>query len=336
MHVTTRSRSIRVLAGAAFGAVLAVLALGVPPVAMAADNGQWSVFPTTVAGQPARPFFQPLLTPGVPVADSFTITNKTDEPLNVDLYAADAFNTPEGGYASRPPQAPKRDMGAWIDLPSANVTVNPNSALDVPFTVNPPLDASPGDHAGSIVAVNTKASVSKSGSVNVRAIQAVGTRVYGRVAGPTTESIDVTSLELTTSGGVGALLGGPVDADVTYKVVNTGNVRLSPKAQLEISPLVGGSKHVKPLALPELLPRGSAVVHQHVSGIWPFGKLTAKVQIVSGASTETASSSTFVIPWALLAIVVVLLVLLWWWLRRRRQRDEGEIAWSEVDVVKAR
>lgn len=337
MSVTLRSRSVRALAAlAALGAALVGFVWTAPDTAVAADNGQWSVFPTTVGGQLARPFFQPLLTPGVAVSDSFTITNKTDEPLNVDLYTADAFNTPEGGYASRPPHAPKRDMAAWINVPATNVTVNPNSAVDVPFTINPPLDATPGDHTGSIVAVNTKPSISRNGSVNVRAIQAVGTRVYGRVAGPLTKSVDVTSMELSTSGGIGALFGGPVDAEVTYKVVNTGNVRLSPKAQLELSPLLGGDKDVKPLALPELLPRGSAIVHQKVSGVWPFGKLTASVKVTSAAAEETASASTLVIPWALLAILVGLLVLLWWWLRRRRQRDEGELAWSEVDVVSAR
>lgn len=327
--LTDRTTRLLVLVLAVAGLVASV---AVP--AGAADNGRWSVFPTTVPGQLARPYFQPLLTPGVPVNDSVTITNKTDAPLNVELYTADAFNTEQGGYASRPPNEPKREMGAWITLSASAVTVVPHSAADVQFTITPPLDATPGDHAGSIVAVNTEASVSRNGSVNIRAIDAVGTRVYGRVSGPLTRSLEVTSLDVGTSSGVSGLFGGPVDVDVTYKVVNTGNVRLSPRAKLSVSPLIGGSTDAKPTALPELLPHGSAVIHQHVSGVLPFGKVTAKVEVTSAAPTATAESTAFVIPWLLLLLLLALGLAIWGWRRRRRHRDEGAVAWAELDEVK--
>src|SRR5262249_14913449 len=158
-----------------------------------------------------------------------------------DLYAADAFNTREGGFASRRPTDPKREMGAWISLLVDNVTIPPQRAVDVPFTISPPLDATPGDHAGSIVALNTAPSVSQKGSLSVRSIQAVGTRVYGRVAGPLAPRFDVTEMQVNSHAGVGGLLGGSVDADITYRVVNTGNVRLSPTAKLTVSPMIGGA-----------------------------------------------------------------------------------------------
>src|SRR5262249_56052981 len=102
---------------AVLAAIITAITVGLPLArpdrASAADNGLWSVFPTTVPtgpGQLARPYFQPLLTPGVPVQDSVTITNKTpDQTINFDLYAADAFNTREGGFASRRPTDPKRE-----------------------------------------------------------------------------------------------------------------------------------------------------------------------------------------------------------------------------------
>ncbi|HMG26754.1 MAG TPA: hypothetical protein VKH36_08070 [Acidimicrobiia bacterium] len=330
------------LRAALLAAIITAIAVGLPLArpyrASAADNGLWSVFPTTAPtepGQLARPFFQPLLTPGVPVQDSVTITNKTpDQTINFDLYAADAFNTREGGYASRRPTDPKREMGAWISLAVDNITIPPQRAVDVPFTISPPLDATPGDHAGSIVALNTTPTVSQNGSVATRSIQAVGTRVYGRVAGPLTPRLDVTELQVTSHAGVGGLLGGAVDADVTYRVVNTGNVRLSPTAKTTVSPMIGGATHLKTLRVPELLPRGSAVVHQRVSGVVPVGRLTAHVTVTSPVAKTTASSSTWVVPWLLIVIIALLVLVLWYW-RRRRRRKVGAAPPPEREAVLA-
>jgi LPXTG-motif cell wall-anchored protein len=301
--------------------------------ATAADNGRWSVFPTTVGEQRARTYFQPLLTRGVPISDSLTIVNKTDAPLTFGLYVADAFNTPEGGFASRRPDEPRRDVAAWITLSNTAATVGPHQSVDVPFTIDPPLDATPGDHPGSIVAIETEGTISRRGALNVRAVQAVGARMYARIAGPLAPRLDVTALHVSGRRGLAGLAGGHVDAEVTYKVRNTGNVRLTSTAALQVAPLVGGATRVRPTTLPELLPGGSAVVHQRVSGVLPFGRLKARLRVTSGAPTATGESSTFVIPWLVVVVLAVLAAL--WIRRRRRRRDERDAseAWSEVDEM---
>src|SRR5262249_61923377 len=120
-------------------------------------------------------------------------------------------------------------------------------------------------------------SVSQKGSLSVRSIQAVGTRVYGRVAGPLAPRFDVTEMQVNSHAGVGGLLGGSVDADITYRVVNTGNVRLSPTAKLTVSPMIGGATHVKALHVPELLPRGSAGGPHGAPGGGAGGRPAARV-----------------------------------------------------------
>jgi hypothetical protein len=302
--------------------------------ASAADNGQWAVYPTTVSGQRPRPYFQPLLTPGVSINDSFTITNKTSAPLNLNLYAADAFNTRDGIFASTPPNIPPRDMGSWISLPVDNVTVPASTAVAVPFTMSPPPDATPGDHPGSIVAVNTVPSISHSGNINTRTLQGVGTRVYGRVVGPLKPSLAVTQLTITAHRGVGGQAGANVSANVTYQVVNSGNVRLTPTAKLSVSPLVGSSTTAKPLALPELLPRGSALVHQSVSGLLPVGRLKAHVDVTSPAASTSAESSTLVIPWLLLLLLALIIGGVWYWRRRRSQQLDAAADWTGIEAVK--
>src|SRR6204780_4907545 len=105
-----------------FGAMATVLILAGAPVvaapsAGAASNGLWSVYPTTVPGQPSRVFVQPELDPGKTYADSVTVANYTSAPLDFNLYGSDAFNTPGGGLSLRRRTDPQVDIGKWIVLP---------------------------------------------------------------------------------------------------------------------------------------------------------------------------------------------------------------------------
>jgi uncharacterized membrane protein len=331
----------RVVGGRRFGraTILVVLAFvtatfghGVEP-ASGADNGRWSVFPTTAPNQQARAYVVPTLKPGIPVHDSVTITNRTDSTLALELFAADAFNTPEGGYASRPPHEPRRDMGKWMELSRTTMTVPAHQTAEVAFTINPPRDAAPGDHVGSIVAVDTVGTVNRSGSVDVRALDAVGVRVYGRVSGPLAPELTITQLSIKPSGGIRQLVGAPIDAEVTYKVVNTGNIRLEADAVVEVKGLLGNGKRLDPHSIPELLPRGSAIVRQEVSGILAAGRLRASVTLTADDVEVHAATTAWAIPWIL---VSVFLVAIAWLIRRRRRRGRraaGTGAWAEVDEI---
>jgi hypothetical protein len=167
--------------------------------------------------------------------------------------------------------------------------------------------------------------VNNRGDVTVNELYAVGTRVYGRVQGPLSPRLDVTEMQVDADTDAASLFGGSVDSVVTYKVTNTGNVRLNPTAHLSVSPLIGGSTDQAPLKLPELLPRGSAIVHQKVGGIMPWGRLTASLKITSGAPEASAEATAWVIPWLLLLLIVLVIagvfVFRWW-----RHRGDGAAA----------
>ena len=142
--------------------------------ASAASNGLWSVFPTTLPGQAPREFFNPVLQAGKTYADAVTVANYTAAPLTFNLYAADAFNTSDGGLSLRRRTDVQTDMGKWISLPYHMLAVPARSALIVPFAIVPPRDASPGDHVGGIVAEQTQGTQSHAGSVPITVVQAVG------------------------------------------------------------------------------------------------------------------------------------------------------------------
>ena len=308
-------------------AVLVAVVPGAFTTADAADQVLWSVLPTTGSGEvTARPYFQPILVPGVQVQDSVTVNNKSDAPIDFDLRAVDAFNTREGSYALRRATDPKVDLGAWIHLSTDHVTVPAQTAVVVPFTIDPPTDATPGDHPGGIVAVNTNPAVDE--------LDGVGARIYGRVQGPVSPHLDVTELQISTEAGVGSHVGGGVDAEVSYRVTNTGNIRLEPVAHLSVSPLLGGERRLEARRLPELLPKGSAVVHEKVDDIRPAGRLVASLTVTSGASgaaDANAEATAWAVPWVLILLVLLIVggvvgVIRW----RRRRAVSGAGATTAV------
>jgi LPXTG-motif cell wall-anchored protein len=304
--------------------LVAVSVAGAPP-AHAADNGLWSVFPSSLPGSggKVRPFFEVDLRPGLPATDSVAISNKTDQPLTFLLYAADALNLDNGGFGLQPPNKPQRDLGAWIELPGTQLTVPARSMVNLPFTINVPQDATPGDHVGGIVAVNkavtqqeTQSDSGGRGSLSVQ--NAVGTRVYGRVAGPLKPSLRITDIEIDHTTSVASLFGAPTDVSVSYTVQNTGNVRLTPTATGEVSSLFGAvSEELPRRKLPELLPRNEVTIRERVTDVLPWLRLSASVTAVAGDTRATGEASTLVIPWLFLLVLVLVAAGVWWWRRRR-------------------
>ncbi|HTR71287.1 MAG TPA: DUF916 domain-containing protein [Mycobacteriales bacterium] len=286
--------------------------------AAAADNGRWSVFPTTAKGQSlARPYFQPLLTPGVPVRDSLTITNETKTRLKFHIYGSDAYNSPSGQFLLKLSYQPMHDIGTWIHLPVSTLTLRAKRAVKVPFTITPPANATPGDHAGGIIVEGQPSAAHKSGALQIHQIDAVAVRMYARVRGPLSPSLSVTSVHLDPSRGGAALFGAGSNVNVSYTVTNTGNVNLTPTADLSVSAVLGSTHH-RTSVIPQLLPGGSATIHQEISGVKPSVILHSKVVVTAKHTAGEASASVWNIPWLLLAIIVAIIAAIVWYRRRRR------------------
>jgi hypothetical protein len=323
-HLVRRTlMAVAVLAVSSAGTVGAATATA--PAAAAADNGQWGIFPTLADGSAPgtlpRPFFQPLLTPGTSLPDSLTVVNRTDRPLTLNLYGADGLNTTNGTFTLRRSFDPKEDMGAWIRLPVAQVQVDADRQVDVPFTVAVPAAATPGEHIGGIVAENVTPSTQEQGATRVNVLQAVGTRVYGRVDGPRQPALTVTDLRVDLDGSaLSTGLGGSADATVTFTVVNTGNVRLTPKVSAVLSPLVGGPTDLGDLPMPEILPRGSVTLSFPVHSLRPLGRASATLHMASEAVDTTTTRSVWSLPWLAVLVVVVLAGAAWAVRRWRRSR----------------
>lgn len=313
---------VRIVVPALLAVVLGIV-LGAGPVSAAQATGDapvtWGVVPSGDRGA-----FDYTLAPGAEVTDAVGVVNYTEDPLTLRVYASDAVRSTDGGFDLLPAAEPSADVGAWTRLDAETVTVPPRSKLDIPFRVVVPANATPGDHAGGIVA-----SLRANGDDGVSVDRRVGARIYARVTGTLNPSLSVADLSATFDG---SPLGLPGEVRLDYVVRNDGNLRLAGRPSVRVTGPFGlGERLVTGERLAELKPGDSIRVSTVVPGVWQLGKLTAEVTVTPEASGDqelrpppapaTAAATLWAMPWIPLAVLVLgVIVVAWWWRRRRARR----------------
>ena len=333
---------------AALGTLLALIALVVPPGTAAASGASPSPSPSASASDPSRivtfgiapatkgkvdrrPNFNLLLPKGNSAKDSIALVNLTFKPLTLNLYAADAVNTPDGQLSVQPASVEPSDAASWVTFKTPTgkgyVIVPPRTTVVVPFTVKVPDGTYVGDHLAGIVASTvTRGQTPGDRTTDVEFEQRIAVRLGVRVAGELAPSLAVENVTATYSGTLNPFGSGV--ATVSYTVRNTGNVRLGGAQKVTIAGLVGGAAVADSLPdVPMLLPNSEATVTVPVEGVRPLGPVTATVEIVplgvagdANPPSEVASSSVVIwaVPWLLLALILVVVFAVLAWLRLRR------------------
>ncbi|MFF3426672.1 WxL protein peptidoglycan domain-containing protein [Streptomyces sp. NPDC002602] len=306
--------------------------------AAAADNGAWGVFPTPPAGAAMtdRAYFFHQGAAGSTVRDSVTIVNSSDRELTFQVFATDAVNTPVGGaFALLPVESKPKDVGTWTALSTgaaATVTVPPKGREDVPFTVRVPEDATPGDHVGGIVALNTAVEgVRADGKVRVGVKRSVGARLYFRVPGPLTPGLSVEDVRVSRGA---PLLPWSKDAraTVSYALVNRGNVVVEPKVTISAEGLFGRNVLDRPTRAPRLvlLPGQRIELTEPWSDSPQLDWVTVKVAAGASAYPDLTSESEtdfLAVPWLAAGVALLLTAagITFAVLRRRRNRGPQQV-----------
>ena len=269
-------------------------------------------------------------TPGGRILNHVAVINYSDQTASFLIRGTDAVNTPQGGFAALPINERSHDLGAWIALPTSDLTVTlrPRTTLIVPFLIEVPKDATPGDHIGVITATLVSSVISKSGQ-RLHLLQTIGSRIFLRVSGPLHPSLKVTGLAVHNQGTLDPI--GTDKAKITYTVSNTGNIALGGLPTVSVSGLLGGRSSATHLPKIQLLLPGFSVKESvAINGIFPEVRDTANVSvrplyivgsIAAPSGPFKASKSFWAIPWTLLAIIVLILLLVFgWFFQRRRGR----------------
>ena len=262
------------------------------PLALAAESEAvtWSVGPADDAAG-ARSVFTYAVDAGTQVKDTVVISNFGAAAATYSVYATDAINDFEtGGFGLLPRNEKPVDVGSWITVDTAEVTLQPNTTASVPFTLLVPSDASPGDHVAGIVA-----SVITDGNKEGQAVtleQRVGSRIYLTVSGIPAATVETAGLITSYSPSWNPFAPGTLTVD--YAVKNTGNLRLDVTQSIDATGPFGIPLGTfTPKAIENLLPGESVHVKADVTGIGAFALIWSTVNLIPGpvGSAATATES---------------------------------------------
>jgi hypothetical protein len=313
------------LAHASTSAVLASSAAGNPST----NHATFGIGPARgKRPDPSRPYLNYVTKPGARLRDHVILVNFSTFPIRLDVYPTDAVVSDTGSFGLSDATARPRDAGAWITVRtphrSGRVRVPARSSVVLPVRVHVPKKASPGDHAAGVVAAYSSTPGNRRGA-NVRLVQRVGTRVFIRVRGPLHPSLTVQQLGahyVKTWNPVGT-----GSAVVTYRVANTGNIKLGTTQQVQIRGPFGTTGQATPRPIPLLLPGDHVDVRVVVTGVVPQVWMTASVHLTplvpgdtdTGLQVWSSSTHFWAVPWLLLAVLVAAAGCVWWWWRRRHR-----------------
>ena len=189
LAATTRAVRSLVMRGTLLASSLGIALVAIPaPAGSAAPsagatnpslNGSltWSIAPANATQNATtnRSHFQFIGKAGQTLTDRFEVANRSSSTITFNLYSADAYNTRFGGaFALKLSNEKQDDVGGWVTLPTDKIVLTPRTQATVPYTIHIPLNASPGDHAGGIVAQDATPTVVKRGRSAFRSLRARG------------------------------------------------------------------------------------------------------------------------------------------------------------------
>ncbi|WP_282948681.1 DUF916 domain-containing protein [Cellulomonas endometrii] len=305
-----------------------------PPPPAASTQVSWGVRPADTVHGAERPNFAYSLAPGGTLSDALVVTNRGDAPLALDVYAADGFLTADGTLDVLEAGEESTALGSWVQVATPEVVVAPGESLEVPFTVTVPEGVQPGDYAAGVVS-----SLLVENAAGVSVDRRLGSRMHVRVGGDLAPALTVSDVRVDWSAGSNPVT--PGTAAVTFTVTNTGNARIAPAEQVQVSGLMGlGRARAAAVEVPELIPGASVERTVTVDGVWPLVRTTARVALggevvalPAAAGTTTAAAepapavpgvvataADWAVPWPALALVALLVLLVVWRVRARRRR----------------
>jgi len=252
--------------------------------------------------------------PGETISNVLKITNTDPTPVLISINVEDFTAVGEEGQVTLQDDEGVHtySLAKWVTVTPSVLSLGPNEAGTVQFTINVPFEAEPGGHYGSVLATIGSASPSAGG---VSVTQKVGSLVLMNVAGDVTEQLFIEELSAKPFSEYG-----PVT--ILSRFQNTGTVHLKPRGFILVKNMLG--QEVEKLDLPQknVLPHSIRRIEVPAGDKLMFGRYEATLTAIYGSANQPLSSVTtfWVIPWKITATVLIGLILLLSFIIKGRKR----------------
>lgn len=250
------------------GLALALALLGWPGIVQGQEHMSFGIGPARA--DPNNPetfaYFVHTLSPGSTLADEARVQNGSDVPIVLKMYAADAQTSIGGGPGFAHEGQELNGVSRWISLPVSEISLGPGEERIVPFTVEVPPDASPGEHTTGLVVEaapseeipvgeQAPSSGEDGATFAVRVVNRAAVAVLIDVPGTRVAALEITSVCMKEQDDQGA--------DFRVYVGNMGNIRVRGEGFLLIKDRKGTELASIPLQMGSILPRDNSYLNVH-------------------------------------------------------------------------
>lgn len=214
--------------------------------------------------------------------------------MSMEIYAVDASSNRDGAFTLSEKNT-RQDVGGWLSLPDKFVSIPGNSKISLPFIIEVPSLASPGDHVGGIaVEENNDSGLLTSG---VKLIKRTGVRIYITVNGQKSEGLEIKDLHFAQA---------PGGTYLYYTAINTGNTNLSLIGAVEFKSVLGATDY-NPMPLGEVL-AGKSVTAKILANPSNLLSYSGGINISYGKNGHISKSVAYLAPSLILPLILTALI----------------------------
>ena len=198
LHFPRYRLSLHMLPGILVFALLLIGAIQ-SPITYASGGASFTLRPATSdpANPLARAYFILSGRPGIVLQNSIVVTNTGTGTGTVSLYAVDAGTGQNSGLIYLQRNAPRTDVGAWIQLSASQVTLTAGQSKAIPFQVLIPGKVRAGQHVGGIVAESVQQDTStKNNKLHITVHSRLVMAVEVNLPGPQVEQLTANGIQV--------------------------------------------------------------------------------------------------------------------------------------------
>lgn len=225
-------------------------------------------------------YFTYSLAPGASTDDQVVVTNNGSVPVDLTLYASDGITSINGSTAFAANGEMRSNVRSWLSTGLSALSVPADQSVAVPFHVQVPADATPGDHvAGWVVEA---APQSAAGGVGASIVERAGVAVVVQVPGDATQQLVLGGICLNQETGSNYF---------EIPVRNDGNVLTDAVGTLTLSTEDGEEVFNRPAELGNVIPLDGTLLRLDAPFDPGAGKYVAELSLTQpdGRTVEARS-----------------------------------------------